>query len=173
VTRPSIKITNVLDGMLPQFIVLSDLLLDMDKDHEFYCGPVEGNHRRIHHAHRLMDEDPLISPEDCERNVIESVSGICNVYWKASSDNMFTGAHTAKFGVDHGSSPTPQSTNQEVGCTKNSMKAKFTEWGIDLKWVSLFPHIDDFNGRDPGQNLLGVVTKRTKDSRSKQNVASG
>jgi hypothetical protein len=43
------------------------------------------------------------------------------------------------------------------------MKAKFAEWGIDLKWVSLFPHIDDFNGRDAGQNFLGSVSRTVVD----------
>jgi hypothetical protein len=43
------------------------------------------------------------------------------------------------------------------------MKAKFAEWGIDLQWVSLFPHIDDFNGRDPGQNFLGSVSRTVED----------
>jgi hypothetical protein len=43
------------------------------------------------------------------------------------------------------------------------MKAKFAKWGIDIKWVSLFPHIDDFNGRLPGQNFLGCVSRTIKD----------
>jgi hypothetical protein len=43
VTRPSIKSANVSDGILCQFIVLSDILLEMDKDNEFYCGLTAGN----------------------------------------------------------------------------------------------------------------------------------
>ena len=47
--------------------------------------------------------------------------------------------------------------------TKESMKAKFEEWGIDLQWVSLFPHINDFNGREPGHNFLGSVSRMVID----------
>jgi hypothetical protein len=38
------------------------------------------------------------------------------------------------------------------------MKTKFKEWGINLKWVALFPHIDDFNGWEPSHNFLGSVS---------------
>jgi hypothetical protein len=79
INRPTIKTANVTNGILPQFIVLSDLLLEVDKNNEFYCGLLEGNARRIHHAHCLMEQDPLIPPWDRKRNVIESMSGICNV----------------------------------------------------------------------------------------------
>ena len=41
--------------------------------------------------------------------------------------------------------------------SKERMIARFLEWGIDMKWVTLFPHVDDFNGRDVGQNFLGAV----------------
>ena len=86
--RPTIKTANVTDGILPQFIVLSELLLEVDKDNEFYCGLLEGNARCIHHAQCLMAEDPLIQKEDRKKNVIESVSGICNVYSKVSPTDM-------------------------------------------------------------------------------------
>jgi len=50
VNSPSIKSANVSDGILCQFIVLSDLLLEIDKDNEFYCGFMSGNNHRIRHA---------------------------------------------------------------------------------------------------------------------------
>ena len=147
VTHPSIKSANVSDGMLQQFIVLSDLLLEVDKDNDFYCGLTAGNDRRIRHAQRLMNEDPLIPKRDKERNVIESVSGICNIYSKASKSDMFTGAHEVQVALDH-SAISPQLLTEpgEIN-SKDRMKAKFTAWGIDMKWVCLFPHVDDFNGR--------------------------
>jgi hypothetical protein len=49
-------------------------------------------------------------------------------------------------------------TNQEGRKSKDTMKAKFTERDIDLNWVSIFPHIDDFHGRDPGHSFLGCVS---------------
>jgi hypothetical protein len=68
-----------------------------------------------------------------------------------------------EFTADHSAS-TPQHSNETDGRkSKDIMKAKFTEWGIDLKWVSLFPHIDDFNRRDPGQNFLGCVSRTVDD----------
>jgi hypothetical protein len=85
VNRPTIKTANVTDGILPQFIALSDLLLEVDRDNEFYCSLSEGNARHIHLAQCLMDKDPLIPPHNWKRNIIESVSGICNVYSRASS----------------------------------------------------------------------------------------
>jgi hypothetical protein len=39
------------------------------------------------------------------------------------------------------------------------MIARFLEWGIHMKWVTLFPHVDDFNGRELGQNFLGAVSR--------------
>jgi hypothetical protein len=70
---------------------------------------------------------------------------------------MFTGAHQVEFASDHSES-TPLKSK-----SKDAMKAKFTEWGIDKKWVSLFPHINDFNGRDPGHNVLGCVSHTVDD----------
>jgi hypothetical protein len=43
VTRPTIKSANVTDGILCQFVVLSDLLLEINKDNAFYCGMTAGN----------------------------------------------------------------------------------------------------------------------------------
>jgi hypothetical protein len=48
-----------------------------------------------------MEEDPLIPKKDHNKNVIESVSGICNLYYKYSSDDMFMGDHVAEIGADH------------------------------------------------------------------------
>jgi hypothetical protein len=48
-----------------------------------------------------MEEDPLIPKKDHNKNVIESVSGICNLYYKYSLDDMFTGAHVVEIGADH------------------------------------------------------------------------
>jgi hypothetical protein len=42
--------------------------------------------------------------------------------------------------------------------SKERMIARFLAWGIHMKWVTLFPHVDDFNGRDVGQNFLGAVS---------------
>jgi hypothetical protein len=39
------------------------------------------------------------------------------------------------------------------------MKTRFKEWRVDFKWVTLFPHIDDFNARERGQNFLGSVSR--------------
>jgi hypothetical protein len=92
-----------------------------------------------------------------KRNIIELVSGICNVYAKSSTIKMYTGAHDAHFVPDHQSnnpSSSPTGTDTMV-----SMKKKFSEWGVNLQWVVLFPHIDDFNGRDLGQNWLGAVSR--------------
>ena len=105
-----------------------------------------------------MEEDPLIPKAIGRKNVIESVSGICNVYQKASTSVMYAGARHAQFVADHGTS-LPQ---QDMSCASNNkdqMKDKFVTWGIHLKWVILFPHVDDFNGRDPGQNFLGCVSQ--------------
>ena len=132
VNRPTIKTANVTNGMLPQFIALSELLLEIDKSNQFYCGLSEGNARRVHHAERLMAEDPLIPKEERKRNVLESVSGICNVYAKVSPTDMFAGAHNSEFGADHQSSTMLALTKN----AKDVMKARFMDWGIDLKWVT-------------------------------------
>jgi hypothetical protein len=38
VNRPTLKKENVTDGILPQFVALSEFLLEVDKNHDFYCG---------------------------------------------------------------------------------------------------------------------------------------
>ena len=106
-----------------------------------------------------MDEDPLVPPHDRKRNVIESVSGICNVYSRVSSTYMFTGAHNSKLGADHRSTGTQGAATN----AKDVMKARFIEWRVELKWVTLFPHIDDFNARERGQNFLGSVSRMVDD----------
>jgi hypothetical protein len=67
---------------------------------------------------------------------------------------MFAGAHFSEFGADHQSSTAQAVTTN----AKDVMKDRFMDWGSDLKWVTLFPHIDDFNGRERGQNFLGSVS---------------
>ena len=42
------------------------------------------------------------------------------------------------------------------------MKKTFANWKIDLRWVILFPHVDDFNARDYGQNFLGAVSRTVR-----------
>ena len=42
-TWNSLKSENVTDCILPQFVALSELLLEIDKGHEFYCGLRKGN----------------------------------------------------------------------------------------------------------------------------------
>jgi hypothetical protein len=76
--------------MLKQFAVLSELLLEVDKDNKFYCGLSKGNNQHVLHAESLMKEDPTIPNRIQKKNVIESVSGICNVYSWASERDMFT-----------------------------------------------------------------------------------
>jgi hypothetical protein len=51
VNRPTLKKENVMDGILPQFVALSELLLEVDKNHDFYCGLMVGNKQRVDHAH--------------------------------------------------------------------------------------------------------------------------
>jgi hypothetical protein len=109
-----------------------------------------------------MDADPQIPPDIQKRNVIESVLGICNVYSKSSTIDMFTGAHHAQLVADH------QSTNPSSSLTTKdtllAMKNKLVEWGVDLQWVILFPHINDLNGHgDPRHNWLGVVSCTVND----------
>jgi hypothetical protein len=159
VNRPTLKRENVLDGILPQFVALSKLLLEVDKNHDFYCGLLVGNQQRMDHAQRLMEEDILI-PEDVQKqNVLESVSGICNVYFKASQRDMFSRSHKLAFGVDHSVPVATQQASWITPTKKDKMKAKFHQWGVNDKFVILFPHIDDFNGRQPGHNFLGCLSR--------------
>jgi hypothetical protein len=129
---PTIKFENVSDSILPQFVALSELLLEIDKSHEFYCGLPEGEEERSRHVQCLMDEDCLIPPETRIKNVIESVSGICNVYQRASKTCMYSGAHNAIFGADHQITRPRQGTSGGSN-NKDLMIAKFLGWGIDVK----------------------------------------
>jgi hypothetical protein len=43
VNKPTIKSSNVMDGILPQFLALSELLLEIDKNNDFYCGLSKGD----------------------------------------------------------------------------------------------------------------------------------
>jgi hypothetical protein len=75
---------------------------------------------------------------------------------------MFAGAHISGFGADHvggGRAMMQHSATPRADTTKEQMKVKFGKWGIDLKWVVLFPHVDDFNGREAGHNFLGSVSR--------------
>jgi len=139
VNLPTLKKEIVTDGILPQFVALSELLLEVDKNHDFYCGLLVGNKRRMDHAQCLMEEDILIPENVSKCNVLESVSGICNVYSKASRGEMFSGSHKLEFGVDHTITRATQQGNQ-VTTKKDNMKAKFQCWGVDLEFVILFPH---------------------------------
>jgi hypothetical protein len=60
VNQATIKSVNVTDGMPKQFAVLSELLLEVDKDNKFYCGLSKGNDQHVLHAQSLMKEDPTI-----------------------------------------------------------------------------------------------------------------
>jgi hypothetical protein len=43
VNKPTIKSCNVTDGILSQFVALSELLLEIDKNNDFYCGLSKGD----------------------------------------------------------------------------------------------------------------------------------
>jgi hypothetical protein len=101
VNKPTIKSSNVTDGILPQFLALSELLLEINKNNDFYCGLLKGDQQQRLHAQLLMEEDPLMPPSLQKKNIIESVLGICNVYTKSSTVDMYTGAHDAHFIPDH------------------------------------------------------------------------
>jgi len=156
-TRPSIKKANVSDGILPQFVVLSKLLLEVDKEKQFYCGLVSGDKRRQECARLLMDDDPKFSRIECDQNVLESVSGLSNIYLKNSNDDMFARAWESDVVLDHDSKKTTFVTYK--GTKRDHMKTMFWLWGIPEKYVIVFPHLDFFNSRAQGQNFLGVVSR--------------
>jgi hypothetical protein len=52
VNKVTLKVDNVMDCILPQFCFLTELLLEIDINNEFYCGLVAGNERRKQHAQR-------------------------------------------------------------------------------------------------------------------------
>ena len=148
VNQPTLKDDNVKDCILPEFITLTELLLDIDAGKDIYCGLEAGNERQKKHAQRIMESDPLIPKELHSKNVIESVSGICNVYSKERNGNMLVGVP--------GQNKSPE---KNIKTRQETMKDKFANWKIDLKWVILFPHVDDFNSRHSGQNFLGSVSR--------------
>ena len=47
-------------------------------------------------------------------DIIESISGICNLYSKYSSKDMFTGAHVVEMGADHSRGPKTVKQTQNV-----------------------------------------------------------
>jgi hypothetical protein len=70
---------------------------------------------------------------------------------------MFAEAHKADFVSDHGSKRNICTTAKED--KKMNMKLMFQEMGVELKYVVVFPHVDFFNGQQPGQTFLGVVSR--------------
>jgi hypothetical protein len=92
-------------------------------------------------------QDSTMSETDREKNVIESVSALSNVYLRLSQWDMFAAAHNCDFLLDHSS--TIQSADNKM-----TMKVKFGRMGIDLKWMVVFPNVDDCNGRHPGHNCF-------------------
>jgi hypothetical protein len=118
----------------PEFITLTELLLDVDRDNDFYCGLEAGNERRKRHAQRLVEKDPLIPKVLHDKNALESVSAICNVYSSDKKGNMFAGVHGRNV-----------ASEQNAKKKHEKMRDKFAQWKIDMKWVILFPHVNDFN----------------------------
>jgi hypothetical protein len=85
-----------------------------------------------------MEEDPLMSPSVQKRNIIESVSGICNLYAKSSTVDMYTGAHDAQFIPDHQSkNPSSSPTAKD---TMASMKKSFANGCQPPMGCTLSPH---------------------------------
>jgi hypothetical protein len=60
---------------------------------------------------------------------------------------MFAAAHNCD-SVSDNSSTIPSADN------KMSVKVKFGRMKIDLKWVVVFPHVDDFNERHEGHHFI-------------------
>jgi hypothetical protein len=86
-----------------------------------------------------------MSNTESNKNVLESVSAISYMYYKSdNAGDMFSEAFKSNFAADHTSKRPIDSTS--VMDNKSRMKEKFIEWGIKLKWVVLFPHLDGFNG---------------------------
>jgi hypothetical protein len=56
------KSCNATDGILSQFVALSELLLEINKNNDFYCRLSKGDEQWKLHAQCLMDADPLIPP---------------------------------------------------------------------------------------------------------------
>jgi hypothetical protein len=103
-----------------------------------------------------MDTDPFLPEGLCDKNVIESVSGISNVYTIDNEGNMFTGSNSDdRFFCEEDKKPSVPNLKDKQGI----MKERFAEWKIDLRWVILFPHVDDFNARGYGQNFLGAISR--------------
>jgi hypothetical protein len=98
-----------------------------------------------------MDADPLIPPNIRERNVIESISGICNVYSKSSTIDMFTGAHHAQLVADHQSKDPSSSLT-----TKDTLLAmKKSLWNGVLTYNGLFSFRTSMTSMDVIPGITG------------------
>jgi hypothetical protein len=109
-----------------------------------------------------MEKYPLIPKELHSKNIIETASGIYNVYSKDQKGNMFTGVH------GHNEAP-----EQYLKNGQEKMKEKFARWKIDLKWVILFPHVNNFNACQSGQNFLGLVSRTVGQEGSSMDSSGG
>jgi hypothetical protein len=142
VTMPSFKKTNVEDKILPQFVVLSKLLLEVDSERRFYCGRVAGDSRRRTYAQPIMEEDPELTMRQREENVLECVSAISNLYMKdKKTKEMFAAADNAELTV-HRCHSTVSTTCSTEDNKKIAMKTKFAAWDIPSDYVIVFPHVD-------------------------------
>lgn len=63
---------------------------------------------------------------------------------------MFFGSHKLEFGVNHTITRTTQQAtlattkkDNKKPTTKDNMKAKFQCWGVELKFMIIFAHIDN------------------------------
>ena len=90
VTHATVKAENVSDGILLQFSILSKLLLEVNRKNQFYCGQRKGRECCLKHALPLMEEVPFLTKKTCNKNILESVLGICNSYSRASATDMFS-----------------------------------------------------------------------------------
>jgi hypothetical protein len=80
-------------------VVLTDRLLKIDLPYNFYCGLEEGKDQKLKHTSLLMDQDQNLhtTEMDREKNFIESLLAISNVYVKKLSWDMFAIAHNCDY----------------------------------------------------------------------------
>jgi hypothetical protein len=75
INSPSIKKENVDDGILTQFVALSELLQEVDGSNEFYCGTTRsggGNEQRLQYALKLMNKESHMSQAaERDKNVLK------------------------------------------------------------------------------------------------------
>jgi hypothetical protein len=92
---------------------------------------VLGDKRQQECAQLVMDGDPKLSQSECDKNVLESVSGLSNIYLKNSNDDMFATSWEADVVLDHDSNrmtPTRSKRNKQ-----SNRRTKFWLWGIPEK----------------------------------------